>query len=366
MCGILLTRLQTTAKKVIKDPVSNDHSRRMREDTKFYRDFLLPRFRTYCEEAGWEMPAVAAFEIESDELERDGMSWINDSVITSQQFNGSHSSSTVQSHGGTISSSVSNTSKGSKIKKIKRIFSRSESQEDKIASARARVAQMLKPTPFSTSTTNRLNELKAAKLRAGERLNSSDSISVSSYSTYESFIEVDTKDDIKASVSTLVVSLTMYYLLQSDQSNRLAVDIFMIILQLICLWSFLTCILIYTFERVDFGHLRLVMTHGKQLIAKEIKRYALITSILVAVLSCGIGIAVSSFQCLPSDDTRLWILGWQRISSSIMSGGTGTVATSVWTQEALEVNTFISLHLVVFVLALVLMSRTILPSRKLK
>jgi len=209
MCGILLTRLQTTAKKVIKDPVSNDHSRRMREDTKFYRDFLLPRFRLYCEEVGWEMPAVAAFEIESDELERDGMGWMNDSV-TSQQFNGSYNSSTVQSHGGTISSSVSNTSKRSKIKKLKRIFSRSESQEDKIAAARARAAQLLKPMPFSTSTTNRLNELKAAKLRAGERFNSSsDSISVSSFGTYESY--QDTKDDIKAYNHHLVMSRYMSY-----------------------------------------------------------------------------------------------------------------------------------------------------------
>jgi len=155
------------------------------------------------------MPAVAAFEIESDELERDGMGWMNDSV-TSQQFNGSYNSSTVQSHGGTISSSVSNTSKRSKIKKLKRIFSRSESQEDKIAAARARAAQLLKPMPFSTSTTNRLNELKAAKLRAGERFNSSsDSISVSSFGTYESY--QDTKDDIKAYNHHLVMSRYMSY-----------------------------------------------------------------------------------------------------------------------------------------------------------
>jgi len=163
--------------------------------------------------------------------------------------------------------------------------------------------------------------------------------------------------------------LALYLLLQqTDQSKRLVVDIFMIILQLICLWFFLTCILIYTFERVDFGHLKLVsrLKNGKQLVAKEIKRYALITSISMALSSCGIGIAVSSFQCFPSDDARLLILGRQRISSSIWnkSDETCRIATSVWTRKALEVNTFISLHLVVFVLALVLMSRIILPSKR--
>jgi hypothetical protein len=53
MCGVLLARLQAAARKVLKDPVRNPHARRMREDVRFYRDWLLPKFRTYCEELGW-------------------------------------------------------------------------------------------------------------------------------------------------------------------------------------------------------------------------------------------------------------------------------------------------------------------------
>ena len=37
MCGILLSRLQASAHKVLKDPVGNAHARRMREDVTFYR-----------------------------------------------------------------------------------------------------------------------------------------------------------------------------------------------------------------------------------------------------------------------------------------------------------------------------------------
>jgi len=53
MCGVLLGRLQAAARKVMKDPVKNPHARRMREDVRFYRDWLLPKFRTYCDELGW-------------------------------------------------------------------------------------------------------------------------------------------------------------------------------------------------------------------------------------------------------------------------------------------------------------------------
>lgn len=53
MCGVMLARLQAAATKVVKDPIRNPHSRRMREDVRFYRDWLLPKFRTYCDELGW-------------------------------------------------------------------------------------------------------------------------------------------------------------------------------------------------------------------------------------------------------------------------------------------------------------------------
>ena len=53
MCGVLLARLQVAAGRVLKDPVKNCHARRMREDVRFYRDWLLPKFRMYCDELGW-------------------------------------------------------------------------------------------------------------------------------------------------------------------------------------------------------------------------------------------------------------------------------------------------------------------------
>ncbi|KAL7522504.1 hypothetical protein ACHAWX_007190 [Stephanocyclus meneghinianus] len=68
MCGVMLARLQAAATKVVKDPIRNPHSRRMREDVRFYRDWLLPKFRTYCDELGWDMPPVKAFEVSEEDL----------------------------------------------------------------------------------------------------------------------------------------------------------------------------------------------------------------------------------------------------------------------------------------------------------
>lgn len=68
MCGILLSRLQGTARGVLKDPVHSLHARRMREDAQFYRLWLLPKFRAYCEDLGWDLPPVAAFNVSEEDL----------------------------------------------------------------------------------------------------------------------------------------------------------------------------------------------------------------------------------------------------------------------------------------------------------
>jgi hypothetical protein len=73
--GILLLRLQAAARKIIADPRRNAHARRMRLDPKFYSDWLLPKFHMYCNELGWDMPRVSAFEVhrtlDSDDDEDD-------------------------------------------------------------------------------------------------------------------------------------------------------------------------------------------------------------------------------------------------------------------------------------------------------
>lgn len=70
LCGFLLNKLQSAAKKTVKNPVRNIHAQRMREDSGFYYDWLLPKFKSIAAELGWEIPTISAFELtEAQQLE---------------------------------------------------------------------------------------------------------------------------------------------------------------------------------------------------------------------------------------------------------------------------------------------------------
>ncbi|KAL3920873.1 MAG: hypothetical protein SGARI_006834, partial [Bacillariaceae sp.] len=45
LCGVLLSKMQHAAKKVSKDPVTNPHAVKMREERDFYEGWLLPKFQ---------------------------------------------------------------------------------------------------------------------------------------------------------------------------------------------------------------------------------------------------------------------------------------------------------------------------------
>jgi hypothetical protein len=63
LCGFLLNKLQTAAKKITKDPVRNVHAQRIRDESAFYRDWLLPKFESVAADKGWDMPTISAFEL---------------------------------------------------------------------------------------------------------------------------------------------------------------------------------------------------------------------------------------------------------------------------------------------------------------
>ena len=71
MCGIVLSRLQGCARGILNDPVHSLHARRMREDVQFYRLWLLPKFRSYCGDLGWDLPPVAAFNVSEEDLDEE-------------------------------------------------------------------------------------------------------------------------------------------------------------------------------------------------------------------------------------------------------------------------------------------------------
>ena len=45
VCGVILYKMQVAARNISKDPITNLHAIKMREDTDFYKGFLLPKLK---------------------------------------------------------------------------------------------------------------------------------------------------------------------------------------------------------------------------------------------------------------------------------------------------------------------------------
>ena len=408
MCGIILSRLQAMARKVVKDPIKNPHARRIREDVRFYRDWLYPKFRRYCDELGWQMPKVGAFEIEVDDLEAEGMGWIDDVVNKStkvaevSQQCGSEEEEGFASSSGSVSSSSNGRSKPlwAELK-----LRRSISQDDKIAAAHKRVADRLRPEPFSEGKVHRLNELKVAKQKATEERQRTKimqrSVYVSSNSGASAHSSSDSNEMGEVKHSLLIFSCSLCSLmglsllrrhslfLSPTQLTYLAAhaffDLSAIVLQAIFLRALLNGVSFYAFEKVDFGQRRLLKC-GKRLFALRVKKITKYTSVSSLTASCLFGFPVGRTirgVCSLSDinlDNMVevsspmivassWrhVLSWFDDTAFLTSIQLRVCETSPnvnerWTSRAMEVSCFITLRLGVLALALVFMASILSPN----
>jgi hypothetical protein len=73
LCGVLLHKLQTAAKKIAANPIHNPHSHKMRAESEFYQTWLMGKFAAICVARGWTMPSCAAFELTDEQLEQSAM-----------------------------------------------------------------------------------------------------------------------------------------------------------------------------------------------------------------------------------------------------------------------------------------------------
>jgi hypothetical protein len=69
LCGVLMSKLQGAAKKISKDPVTNPHAIKMREEKDFYKGWLMEKFRGISKIRGWEEPEFAVFELSDAQLD---------------------------------------------------------------------------------------------------------------------------------------------------------------------------------------------------------------------------------------------------------------------------------------------------------
>jgi hypothetical protein len=69
LCGVLLSKMQGAARKIERDPITNHHAVKMREERDFYQRWLLPKFQDVCKLRGWKMPPISAFELSEAQID---------------------------------------------------------------------------------------------------------------------------------------------------------------------------------------------------------------------------------------------------------------------------------------------------------
>ena len=200
LAGVLLAKLQSAAKKIPRNPVTNEHARRMRDEEDFYRHWLMKKFQAVCEHKGWEMPPVTAFELTEEQLRKDHQlaekRAQKDSHRRAVSFDLPPSEETAsdpgqkyrrlnsapehsESHNLYDADAVSElTSKSSRsvtfsIKQAirEREERKRQKKEEKVAQQRRMAAERLRPKEFSPDKQRRLEELRTLKAeRMGEEM----------------------------------------------------------------------------------------------------------------------------------------------------------------------------------------------------
>lgn len=192
MCGFLLNKLQTAAKKIITHPVRNIHAQRMRDEKAFYQHWLLPKFKAIAADNGWSVPTIAAFElsgaqkVEADRLnakrttkmhsfsrfqstdDDGGDNSVSTRSAPAAQYRGQRSSSSddasdISSLSGTSQSIWKHNPISSYLRDIE---SKTQERKDKaVNETRRMAADRLRPRPLPVDKKKRLAELKMHKHR---------------------------------------------------------------------------------------------------------------------------------------------------------------------------------------------------------
>lgn len=188
LAGVVLAKLQAAAKKAVKNPATNHHAQKMREEPDFYQTWLMAKFKSFCDEKGWEMPRVSAFTVNEEHLmhNRRNTDWKtrklntfggHDSFVSDRVDLVSAESARNMKVGRTDDSVSEITAKSSVsmwqhnpvssyMQTVK--ARKTQEQEAKVAEVRQRVTEMMKPKLLSFEQQDRLDELRLAKQRRTE------------------------------------------------------------------------------------------------------------------------------------------------------------------------------------------------------
>lgn len=192
LAGVILGKLQSAARKAVKKPDTNPHAQKMREDYDFYQVWLMAKFKAFCEEKGWEMPKVAAFTLNEEQLVHNRR-YADRKTRKLNTFGGHDTSASDRLDIASVESA-----RNMKVEKaddsVSEITSKSnislwqnnpvsgymqtvkarkmQEQEARIAEVRQRITDMMKPKQLSFEQQDRLDELRIAKQRRAVEMGS--------------------------------------------------------------------------------------------------------------------------------------------------------------------------------------------------
>ena len=306
LCGVVLFKLQVAAKKAANSPVKNVHARRMRQEEAFYHGWLLPKFMALCRTLYWDMPAVAAFNLNDLQLEEE-FNWqethrqdykhnsFDEPNPGSPRDVPSQTESEPCIHSGDdISddmSSVSGMTAGTLFSKnpfsnyLKEIEQKTAARKArKLEASRQRATRRLKPKAFNDVDKARLIELKRFKAQRSDTPNtqrdtsvietSQQTVSLSSNSSVldSALLSELHKHDRKTQVTIICsLALMMFALLYIDilfgvrttlASNNhtfsisIAMDIGTLVYLVVCgsiHFTFCDVALVYAFDALEIG-----------------------------------------------------------------------------------------------------------------
>lgn len=175
LAGVVLSKMQQASKRIAQNPKGNPHAKRMRQESDFYHNWLLPKCRRLCESRGWDMTPVPYFSLDDskEDLEQRPVHLPHmhsenfASAVTSKKSNQVRKRSESVDDISEISNDSSLRSRLSR-NPINQFLKREEqkAQDRKaryIEEFRRRAADRLTPSEFGTTENMKLDRLRKAK-----------------------------------------------------------------------------------------------------------------------------------------------------------------------------------------------------------
>jgi len=327
MCGLLLVKMQSAAKRALEMPKKSPHAIRMRDDD-FYKNWLLPKFRNYALMQGWDIPEVNALKEEFFENNKLGGAYINTRTRSSDGEKIGSGTGTDSDNGDrkdighlrrvmsaddasqvsrrTFSSKISGMRKKLKIKSDVSV----QSAPVRVAGASHNNSVAKKPM-FSSIQERRLEELRAFRAELGKEPSPMEEMRTSITKPLRKMTRTGRVDHILNDCSHLVVlpalfliQFIVYYTINYE--HQFVGDFWMVRKVLVGTgilfvfgwlhWKIVETVCISTFDTIDLPVIKFTGSNTssstRQYVIERVRLATAVFSAIIPVLAIGKGITV--------------------------------------------------------------------------